>query len=163
MAKLGVALTTAWTGEPEGKDRTEMQDRDTDNIGQSVKPHAFKSLIGKDHPEFSSARQQAGPYITKRWVWILRKIPFEIDWTCNLSWLLATMPSAFSACRGTGLSEVYWTGCLGIFPVPAGFHGQGWKDFQQPVRPSFWPLHCFGLWVWLGDKSAVLRVQPGQL
>ena len=66
MAKVGVAICEARTGQSEAGD---VVDVDEDNAEpmvveeaaatQSVKPAAFKSLIGKGHPEFSSARQQA--------------------------------------------------------------------------------------------------------
>ena len=61
MAKVGLALTQAQTGEAKVGEDAEMHELEVkgDVVGQAVKPQAFKSLIGKDHPEFSTARQQA--------------------------------------------------------------------------------------------------------
>ena len=63
MAKLGVALTTARTGEVEsGSSQNSLAssegERGSKAAGQSVRPLAFKSLVGKGHSEFSSGRQQ---------------------------------------------------------------------------------------------------------
>lgn len=78
MTKVGLALTTGHTGDaPAGPAVDAMADGPTDAAGAAagaapaaaaapgatadslaVKPQAFKSLVGKGHPEFSSNRQQ---------------------------------------------------------------------------------------------------------
>ncbi|KAK9828649.1 hypothetical protein WJX72_001313 [[Myrmecia] bisecta] len=67
MAKLGVALTTGRTGMP--SEEAAPMDHDAANgaphLGgtgnddaTSIRPQFFKSLVGRGHPEFASARQQ---------------------------------------------------------------------------------------------------------
>ena len=62
MAKLGVALTTARTGEADESNTqnglTSKAKSESKTVGQSVRPLAFKSLVGRGHSEFSSGRQQ---------------------------------------------------------------------------------------------------------
>ena len=61
MAKLGQAMATGRTGQaPEasqpGADKAEANG--SAFHGTWVQPQRFKSLVGRGHPEFSSARQQ---------------------------------------------------------------------------------------------------------
>lgn len=64
MAKVGSAICNGETGEAEepslatddGEDGPMVVDESAPT--QSVKPTAFKHLIGKGHPEFSTMRQQ---------------------------------------------------------------------------------------------------------
>ena len=73
MAKLGVALTTAETGQPEisasANGGLEHHSKEADPLtNHFVRPLAFKSLVGKGHTEFSSGRQQVQStlmYMTK--------------------------------------------------------------------------------------------------
>ena len=63
MAKLGVALTAARTGEadsasPRSDPASSEAGKSNKAAGQSVRPLAFKSVVGKGHSEFSSGRQQ---------------------------------------------------------------------------------------------------------
>ncbi len=60
MAKLGVALTTARTGQADNTGAVLPSEAkgDSSTEGQSVRPLAFKSLVGRGHSEFSSGRQQ---------------------------------------------------------------------------------------------------------
>jgi len=58
MAKVGVALTSAETGESLTGAQSEGANGVPLSHEQSVKPQAFKTLVGKGHPEFSSNRQQ---------------------------------------------------------------------------------------------------------
>ena len=66
MAKVGVAICEARTGQSGAGDVVDVDEDAAEPMiveeaaaTQSVKPAAFKSLVGKGHPEFSSARQQA--------------------------------------------------------------------------------------------------------
>eukprot|EP00798_Chlamydomonas_sp_ICE-L_P030886 gene30886-35934_t len=67
MAKLGVALSTGRTGHviqeappcPDDADAMEVDDTNfKDERIKSVRPLGFKTLVGRGHQEFSSARQQ---------------------------------------------------------------------------------------------------------
>lgn len=58
MAKLGRALTTAETGQGEVHVANAKKKESDSTLGHSVRPLAFKSLVGKGHSEFSSGRQQ---------------------------------------------------------------------------------------------------------
>lgn len=63
MAKIGVAFTTARTGEAgekvqENGDSGKAKSEGEPSEGQSVRPLTFKTLVGRGHPEFSSGRQQ---------------------------------------------------------------------------------------------------------
>ena len=69
MAKLGVAMTQARTGQAPEEERTPVAP-ENGNTGSSpasravegtwVRPQGFKTLVGRNHPEFSSPRQQVG-------------------------------------------------------------------------------------------------------
>lgn len=77
MSKLGMAMVMGRTGAPpvtaaglpHGSEAGEnghttpmdIQEEDTATDENAVKPQRFKSLVGRGHPEFSSARQQVRP------------------------------------------------------------------------------------------------------
>ncbi len=70
MAKLGVALTEARTGEEPpaaADDSKDFEDGDvmmanaTNDEHKAIKPRVFKALVGRGNAEFSSARQQVFP------------------------------------------------------------------------------------------------------
>ena len=59
MTKLGRAMMTAQTGQADECVPSQGEDkRERATKASFVKPLAFKSLVGKGHPEFSSGRQQ---------------------------------------------------------------------------------------------------------
>ena len=62
MGKLGQAMTSGRTGqapEPQAAPGAGKADTNGDaHRGTWVQPQRFKSLVGRNHPEFSSARQQ---------------------------------------------------------------------------------------------------------
>lgn len=114
MAKVGVAICEARTGQSEAGG---VEDVDEDNAEpmivedaaatQSVKPAAFKTLVGKGHPEFSSARQQASrPTATSlqlpQQLWYPQRRLSNLGWGCPV----AIRPMACSRpwlCGGSGM------------------------------------------------------------
>ena len=62
MGKLGQAMASGRTGqapEPQAAPGAGKADTNGDAVrGTWVQPQRFKSLVGRNHPEFSSARQQ---------------------------------------------------------------------------------------------------------
>ncbi len=62
MAKVGVALTEGRTGAPLAQSMDVEANGDArKEDGNTVRPAAFKSLVGQGHAEFQSNRQQVRP------------------------------------------------------------------------------------------------------